>query len=144
MKKRILSAVFALLVMLTIPGVTAFAMEDEGRASDYFSYTDVRCYAEGGGLILIEVDVTAVRTMDELGASGVTIYEKQSDGSFDEVHTFYSTSTPGMTTTNSAFYSGDLYYQGVSGRQYYATCTYYARLGNTAGAKSYSSLIITA
>ena len=144
MKKRILSSIFALLVMLTIPGVTAFAMEDEGRASDYFGYTDVRCYAEGGGLILIEVDVTAVRTMDELGASAVAIYEKQSDGSYDEVHCFYSNTTPGMTRSNTAFYSGDLYYQDVSGRQYYAVCTYYAKLGNTSASRSYSSFIITA
>lgn len=144
MKKRILSAICAFMVLLTTPGVTAFAAEDQTRASDYFVCYDVRCYAEGDGLILVEFDVDATHTMDEVGALNIIVYEQQSNGDYDDVHSFFYDENPGMITTNSAFHSGDVYYEGISGRRYYATCVFYAKDGNTSASRAYSSLIITA
>lgn len=127
MKKRITSLICALLMLVSVPGL---ASASAPRASDYFSCTDVRAYAESGGKILIEFDINATHTMLEVGAKRVYIYEQQSDGSYVNVYTFNSESAyfySAMIDTNSAFGEGDLTYQGTAGKNYYATCALYAR-----------------
>lgn len=131
MKKRITSFLCALLMLMS---TVSFASAATPRASDYFSCTDVRAYALSGGRILVEFDVDATHTMLEVGAQRVYIFEQQSDGSYDNVYTFYSSSNySSMMDTNSAFGEGEVTYQGTPGVKYYAKCVFYAR--DSAGAE---------
>lgn len=144
MRRRIISLGCALMMLASVCSAAA-ASEAETRSSYYFSATDVRAYAEGGGEILIEIDIDATHTMLEVGASDVYIYEQQSSGSYKNVFTFTSDDYyDDMIETNTAFANLDLYYQGVSGRKYFATVAVYARDSEGAERRYYDTWIVTA
>lgn len=121
---RIFSMFAALIlsVALLVPMACAAA-----RASAYFAVTDAVAYAEEDGKILIEADVCATRTMDEVGVKSITIYEKQSDGYYDDVKTYTRYNTSGMIATNNYTHFKSLTYQGTIGKKYYAEIAFYAK-----------------
>lgn len=143
MKKRLISLLCALLMILSLPGV-AFAATP--RASYYFSYTDVRAYAKENCEILVEFDIDATHTMLEVGAKRVYIFEQQSDGSYEIVHTFYYTDEGYydlMMDTNSMFGTGEVSYYGTPGVNYYAKCALYARDSSGGQTLYFNTLIVT-
>ena len=117
-----LIAVLILTATLLVPMACAAA-----RASDYFAYTDAVAYAEAGGKILIEADTCATDIMDEVGVKSITIYEKQSDGYYDDVKTYTRYNTSGMISTNNYEHFKSLTYQGTIGNKYYARIAFYAK-----------------
>ena len=126
MKKRIASLLCALLIIMGLPA-TACASEATPRASDYFSFTDVRAYAAGNGKVRIEIDINAKRMMDEVGASVVHIYEEQANGSYKEVYKYTKAAYPNLIVEDSYFGFVDVTYQGTSGKEYYAIVGCYAK-----------------
>lgn len=143
MKKRILSLLCALVMILSVP-VVACAADAEPRASYYFSFTDVRAYAEDNGRILIEIDVNATHTMQEVGASYVHIYEQQSDGDYEAVYTFSKEDYPNLIWTNSTCAYVDVTYQGTIGKKYYALVGCYAKDSNGAETLYDTTRVVTA
>lgn len=115
-------AALTLSVALLVPVACAAA-----RASDFFAVTDAVAYAEENGKILIEADVCATETMDEVGVKSITIYEKQSDGYYDDVKTYTRYNTSGMIATNIYEHFKSITYQGTIGKKYYATIAFYAK-----------------
>ena len=143
MKKRLTALVCALLMVLSLPGVASAATP---RASYYFSYTDVRAYAKENCEILIEFDINATHGMLEVGAKRVYIYEQQSDGGYEIVHTFYYTDEGYydlMMDTNTAFGAGEVSYYGTPGVNYYAKCALYARDSSGSETMYFNTLIVT-
>lgn len=116
-----LAAVLVLSISLLVP--MACASE---QASYYFAGTDAVAYAEANGKILIEAEALATETMDVLGVESITIYERQSDGYYDSVHTYTHYNTSGMTSTNDYHYFKSVTYQGTIGTKYYARIAFYA------------------
>lgn len=143
MKKRITSILCALLIIMGLPA-TACASEVTPRASEYFSFTDVRAYAKGNGKVLIEIDVDATDMMDEVGASVVFIYEQQSDGTYDVVYTFRKEAYPSMIVEDSFFGYVDVIYQGIPGHRYYAYVGCYAKDSNGAETLFFSTNSVVA
>ena len=145
MKKRFLSLLCAFLFV--IGGSTPSCAYDSSSTygSSYFGSTDVRAYAEGNGTILVEFDINATHTMLEVGATYIYIYEQQSDGSYQIVHTFKSTEHYSeMMNTNSAFFEGDVYYyNGTPGVNYFATCFFYARDAYGSESRPYNTILVT-
>lgn len=117
-----LTAALILTVVLLVPMACAAA-----RASDYFAVTSTVAYAEENGKILVEADVCATETMDEIGVKSITIYEKQSDGYYDDVKTYTRYNTSGMIATNNYTHFKSLTYQGTIGNKYYARIAFYAK-----------------
>ena len=134
-----LFAAFILSVVLLVPMACASA-----RASAYFAVTDALAYAEENGKILIEADVCATGMMDEIGVKSITIYEKQSDGYYDDVKTYTRYNTSGMISTNNYEHFKSLTYQGTVGKKYYADIAFYAK--DSDGNETLSSItnIVTA
>ena len=126
MKKRLLALFCAVSVLLSLTTAVC-AVNPGARASDYFSYTSVRAYAESGGKILFETDIDATHTMQEVGVSELYVYEKQSDGTWDEVYIFTKEEHPYLIETNSIGACIDATYQGTVGKQYYALVACYAK-----------------
>ena len=117
-----LTATLILAVVLLVPMACATT-----RSSAYFAVTSAVAYAEEDGKILIEADVCATRTMDEVGVKSITIYEKQSDGYYDDVKTYTRYNTSGMIATNNYTHFKSLTYQGTIGKKYYAEIAFYAK-----------------
>ncbi len=114
------------------------------QASAYFAVTDVVAYAEEDGKIYIEADVCATRTMEEVGVKSVTIYEKQSDGYYDEVKTYTRYNTSGMISTNNIHNFKSLTYQGTIGKKYYAEVAFYAKNSEGNETLYHDSNVVTA
>ena len=134
-----LTAALILTAVLLVPMACAAA-----RASDYFAVTSAVAYAEENGKILIEADVCATGMMDEIGVKSITIYEKQSDGYYDDVKTYTRYNTSGMISTNNYEHFKSLTYQGTVGKKYSADIAFYAK--DSDGNETLSSItnIVTA
>jgi len=141
MKKRILSFVCAVLLMMNLSGG---ALAAEPRASYYFSATEVYASPVSNSGILIEIEVTATHTMQKVGATDVYIYEQQSDGDYEIVYTYTSDDYPELQWSNNAFYMGSVTYQGTEGVKYYATCALYCKDSSGSETKFFNTNIVTA
>lgn len=121
--RRLGSLASILLLALSLMLPMACAAEN---ASYYFAFTEAVAYAEDNGKILIEADALATDIMDVIGVESITIYEKQSDGYYDDVYTYNQTNTSGMTRTNNVEHFKSVTYQGTVGKKYYARIAFYA------------------
>lgn len=122
-----------LLVVLTLglsvpAGAASIPEPDvEIQASDYFGRRNVIASAAGSGKLQIVVDVVAKGIMQEVGATKVTVYEQQSNGSYSPVHTYTRYNTPALIQKNRLSNKFELTYQGKSGTYYYAVAACYAK-----------------
>ena len=139
MKQKIsrLSAFLLALIALFNMALSAGAVV---RASDYFAVTEVWATSRGNGKFIVEFDIGAKRTMQELGAEKIYIWEQQSDGSYENVKTY----TSGLIDKNTAAAYRMITYSGTPGVKYYATVVLYAK-DSSCSEKLYSSTnVITA
>ena len=141
MKKRLLSLLFAMLLLVSLSTVT-YAVD--ARASAYFGATSVRAYAKSGGKILFEVDIDATHTMQEVGASEIYVYEQQDDGSWDNVYTFNMVDHPYLIETNSIGACVDATYQGTVGKNYFASVSCYAKDSSGTEKIMFDTSVVTA
>ena len=116
-----LAAVLTLALSIMVP--MACAAE---QASDYFAGTSAVAYAEADGQIYIEGDCSGTDLMDEIGIESITIYEKQSNGYYDDVYTYTRYNTSGMISYNDYEHFKSITYQGTVGKKYYAEIAFYA------------------
>ena len=141
MKKRFCVLLFALLLLF---GLSTAAYAIDARASDYFSFTDVRAYAKSGGKILFEVDIDATHTMQEVGASEIFVFEQQDDGSWDNVYTFTMDEHSYLIETNDIGACVDATYQGTVGKNYYAAVACYAKDSSGSEKLIFDTPVVTA
>ena len=120
-QRTILSLFFVVVLTfsLTVPA--------SARASDYFVDKKLSASSAGNGTLKLTLTVLATETMQELGASQIRVYEKQSNGTNKVVYTFYRASYPKLIAKNRASMVVDLTYRGVPGKTYYATAGCYAK-----------------
>lgn len=137
MTKRLLTMAFsfALIAVMLVPMAGAAT-----RASYYFAVTEIEATATGGGKVVVEFDVTATHTMDELGATKIIIWKRQSNGTYTEAKT-YSNS---IIETNTAGAYGRVTYYGTPGTKYYATVVCYAKDSNGSEKLYCDSNVVTA
>ena len=134
-----LAIVLTLALTLLVP--MACAAE---QASDYFSVTSAVAYAEADGKIYVEGDCCGTGTMDEIGIESITIYEKQSDGYYDDVYTYTRYNTSGMISYNNYEHFKSVTYQGIVGKKYYARIAFYAEDSEGNETLYHNSNIVTA
>ena len=140
MKRRLIALLCAVVLCFSLAAPALAA----ARASYYFSCTDVRAYAMGDGEVLFTVDVDATHTMLEVGADVFYVFEQQSDGDYEVVHTFVQEENDYMTWKNLAYASIDVYYQGTPGTKYYAYIGCYARDASGSETLFFDTNIVTA
>lgn len=139
--KKFLGMILALSIVCAL-AVPAFAATP--RASDYFALTEAWATPTGGGSFIVEFDINATDIMKELGAKEITIWEKQDDGSYEEVKTFTRYNTSGLIDTNVAVAYGKVTYQGTAGTKYYATVALYAKNASGSETLYHETRVITA
>ena len=112
-----LTAIVLVIALLVPIGASASV---QPRASDYLSVYTAYVYLPGDGEVQVYFNVQGTRTMDELGALSISIYESTNGTSWTWKKTFTHDSTAGMLSYNDWFHSGYVTYDGVRGRYYKA------------------------
>lgn len=139
---RIRALSLCLMIVLTlglsVPAAAANlpGSDAEIQASDYFGRRRVTVSAAGSGKLHIVVDVVATGIMQEVGATKVTVYERQSNGSYSAVRTYTRYDTPIMIEKNHLSNKFELTYQGTAGKYYYVIAACYAK--NASGSEQIS------
>ena len=123
-----------LSILLICLLVFSMAIPASARASEYFYRTYVEATDIGNGTIRIKIDIGATKTMQELGATQVIVYEKQSDGSYDPVRTYTRSEYPSLISYNRASHVSYITHYGTPGKSYYALCAFYAK--NSTGSQT--------
>ena len=144
MLRKVHSLLSLILTFAIIFTLTATATAATPRASDYFSFTEAFISKGDDGEIIVEFDTSATKTMRELGAKEIIIYERQRDGSYDEVESFTRYNTNGLIDTNTSAAYGRVTYEGTAGTKYYATVVFYAKDANGSETLYSDTRVITA
>jgi hypothetical protein len=110
---------------------TAFAAESRG--SNFFGGSSVYFWKSSGNNYQIWFDVTAVGTMAELGVSEIIVERSTDLSNWSTVRTYYKSSYPQMTDTNTAFYSNYVPFTATNGYYYRAVVILYARNSSGTG-----------
>ncbi len=140
MKKKLYRSLLLILCFTFLFGLVSNANAYSDRASSYFAFTEVWATRQGNGKFIVEFDINATHTMNELGAEKIYIWEQQSDGSYENVRTY----TSGLIDRNTTSAYRMITYSGTSGVKYYATVVLYAK-DSDGSEKLYSSTnVITA
>ena len=111
-----------LAIFLILPAIPASAADAlQPRASDYLEGYNAYISCEGGGVIKVPFNVTAVYEMDELGALEIQLYESTDNTNWVWVATYALADYPNLMGHNDDYYSNHVTYtQGISGRYYRA------------------------
>ena len=135
---------FALVLVMSISSISA--VWDEARSSLYLGVYRAWLTAEGAGKISVVVDVQAVTTMDEVGASMIELFESADGGrTWNSVRMYFKSIHPEMVVEDDYwYYDAPVEYQGIVGRKYFACVTVYAADHTGYDEKEYNTSIVTA
>lgn len=143
MKKHMKKLTMFLLAALMVLGsIMPAASAAQTKASTYFKSPTIGISAQGSGKVKVSFTIRANQTMDTLGASYITIWEKQSSGAYKQVKIF--TRADGIMSSNTASASGSVTYSGTAGTKYYAIINFYTTLGDDSEAEAYQTSTVTA
>ena len=132
---RILSFVMAFALLLTTP---AFAAETvTPRASNFFGYSSSYFDDVAGSRVDVWFDVTALGTMDELGASKIKVQRSTDLDNWTTVQTYYKADYSQMTDTNTVTHAACVPFYPSNGYYYRAVVTLYAK--NSSGSATMTS-----
>lgn len=128
--RKITRFICVLLIFVMLFSTAVFASED--RASNYFGITSAYLSRIPGGFE-IWFDVTAMGTMDQLGAKTVVVQRSSDGSSWTPVKTYTKEAYPEMIRTNFAAHTCCLTYTATAGYYYRAVVTFYAKKGTGSG-----------
>lgn len=114
-------ATIMIIAMVFPMGVSA-AIQNTAQpyASAYLSSYGAYVYLPGNGDVQVYFDVEGTRTMDELGALTIEIWESTDKNTWTWKKSFTHDSTSDMLGYDDFYYSSHVTYQGVEGRYYKA------------------------
>lgn len=126
--KRFVKCICLLLALSLLLAVPAMAAEmPNGRASNFFGSSRVYLYQTSSKSFEAWFDVTAVRTMDELGASKIKIQRSTDDENWTTVKTCTMDNYSNLICANTAGHESYVTYTGSSGYYYRAYIELYAK-----------------
>ena len=128
-----LTALTVTAVMLACVLSTA-AVAVDTRSSAYLSGYCISVTAENGGKIIVNVDVDATHTMDEVGATSITIWRSSDGENFTSVKTYNSDDYPELLGSGLHFNEDVITYYGTPG--YYYCASGYCYAGDSRGSDS--------
>lgn len=127
MKKRMISWLLAVLLLLSLAPISAFAADEEPedeRSSSYLNSYWATLYATGTtGKLTLEFDVIATGIMTSIGVSSIMV--RNNDGSL--YSTVWGSTANGLLDTNTWMHSGSYTLNLISGHTYYCTVAFVAR-----------------
>ena len=121
---KVLCVVLALSMLLCVP---VAAEASSARGSDYFVLTRTFLDQTGSNSFDIWFEVTAKRTMQELGVESIVLKRSSDGNNWTSVRTWLPSVNPHMIRTNTVFHSAPTSYTAATGFYYKAYVTYYAK-----------------
>lgn len=132
--KRLTQILCMIMVFVTVLSTAAFAAETPTpRASNFFMSSSVYFWHVSGDNYQIWFDVTALSTMQKLGASKIKVQRSTDKVNWTTVKTFNMDDYSQMTTTNTGHYVNCVPYTATSGYYYRAVVTLYAKNSSGTG-----------
>lgn len=126
--KRFTRCICLLLVCVMMFSTTALAAETaEPRGSDFFAASSVYFWNTSGRNYQIWFDVTAVGTMQKLGASEITVQRSTDNSNWTTVQTYLMGNYPQMTATNTVHHANYVTFTATAGYSYRAIVYLYAK-----------------
>lgn len=137
--KRLINCVCLILVMVLLLSTTALAADS--RASNYFMATSTYIDKVSSTRYDIWFDVTAVKTMSQLGVKTIRVERSTDRVNWTTVKTYSKDDYSQMIDTNSAYHDGYVTYYGSSNYYYRAYVVFYAK--NSSGSATYDCYTAT-
>lgn len=132
--KRFSQIVCLVLVFAMILSTTAFAAETVSpRASNYFARSSVYFWHSSGNSYQIWFDVTAVGTMQKLGASRIEVERSTDLVNWDPAGSYDMSDYSQMTQSNTVRYANYVPFTATTGYAYRAIVTLYAKNSSGTG-----------
>ena len=127
--KRFFQILSLILIFAMVFSTTAFAAEvPTSRASDFFMASSVYFWHSSGSQYQIWFDVTAVDSMDELGAREIKVQRSTDLVNWTTVKTYTKSSYPQMITTSGTVrYANYVTYYPADGYAYRAIVELHAK-----------------
>lgn len=138
MKRKLV--LFLLVVALIIPGNVSAATADDQIQPYGSSYLSAyRCYpcTMGGGRVDFYFDVYGTRTMDEIGALSIQVFESVNNEDWYWVKTYSSSTYTTMLGSDTIYYHSSVSYYGISGRYYKAYVCIWAGKDGSGDSRSF-------
>ena len=124
--KRLIRLVCLLVVFATLTTIPAYAQEQSTRASDYISSYMAYCSKDSSTSVSVSYLIIGTRTMDEIGANMVKVQYSSDKANWTTAKTFYKSSYPDMTDTNTGSHGTVLTCTVPSGKYYRAYVEFYS------------------
>jgi hypothetical protein len=135
-----MTAATLLLAISLVMGASALGSAD---ASEELSSYSATMYADGGGIVTCEIDVSATGFADEVGATPIVI-QRKSGSVWVTAQTFNSNAYSNLIGEDCLFHIGSVSHSGTPGQQYRAVVTVYARIGNGSASRTINTNTVTA
>ena len=124
---RLTKLIWMLLAATMLLAVPAAAAENaEPRASSFFGSSDVYLYQTSSTKFQAWFEVSALYTMDKVGASEIKIQESSDGENWTTVKTCTKDNYSNLICENTGFHASYVSYTGTSGNYYRAKITLYA------------------
>lgn len=137
--KRFTQCVCVILVLAAILTIPAFAAEAIGeRASAYFFKYSAYIYRVSSTKFEVWFDITAVDTMDKLGAKEIKVQRSSNGDYWTTMATYDMDDYSQMIDDNTIQHDECVSYNYLSGYQYRAVVVFYAKKSS-----SYGELTVT-
>lgn len=132
--KRFTQIVCIVLAFVMVMSTTAFAAEPvDPRASNYFWSSSVYFWHSSGNNYQIWFDVTAVGTMQKLGASRIEVERSTDLVNWDPAGSYDMANYSQMTKSNTVGYANYVPFTATTGYAYRAIVTLYAKNSSGTG-----------
>ena len=103
------------------------------KASSFFASSSMHLSKTSDTTFEVWFNVSATRTMDELGASSITVQKSYDGVTWESMITYTKESTPKLICTNTGLHGTCVRYAGTTGRYYRAMIILYAKDGTSIG-----------
>lgn len=130
---RLICIVTIVALLLAVPAQAVTNEEVAPWSSSYFTSISTYLLKVSSLRFQIWFDITATRTMDELGVTSIEVQRSADGVAWTTMKTFLPEDYPQMMDANSGSHVDCVYYTGTPGYYYRAHVTFYAKRGNGLG-----------
>lgn len=138
--KRFTRFICFFLILATVLAVPVSAAENATpRGSDYFGSFLAYLYKTSSTSFEAWIEVSAVKTMDELGASSILIQRSSDNENWTDMYTYKKDLYPNLIGEDTGWHDAHVTYSGSTGYYYRAKVWFYAKKDSGTAYYSYTT-----